>query len=152
MDPDAMPIQLPNLDDRAFADLVSEGVRLIPGNAPSWTDHNPSDPGITLVELFAFVTEMLIYRVDRVTDANKKAFVRLLRGPDWQQTATLEEEIGIALRELQTEERAVTAKDFEDLARRLPPVARADCLPRRNLESSARDAATRDAPAHVSVI
>ena len=75
-----MPIPLPNLDDRAFDDLVAEGQRLIPGPAPSWTDHNPSDPGIAFIELFAYVTEMLLYRADRVGEANKQAFVKLLRG------------------------------------------------------------------------
>ena len=65
-----MPIPLPNLDDRAFDDLVAEGQRLIPGPAPSWTDHNPSDPGIAFIELFAYVTEMLLYRADRVAIPN----------------------------------------------------------------------------------
>lgn len=149
-----MPIPLPHLDDRTFDDLVAEGKRLIPGYAPSWTDHNPSDPGITFIELFAFLTEMLLYRVDRVSEANKRAFVKLLRGPKWEQKASLDEEIRNAVLELRTEERAVTVADFVDRASRVDGVgvARAYCLPRRNLESGKPDAATQDAPAHVSVI
>ena len=58
-----MPLNLPNLDDRDYNSLVQEALALIPAHAPEWTDHNPSDPGITLVELFAYLTEMLIYRV-----------------------------------------------------------------------------------------
>ena len=60
-----MPLPLPNLDDRSYTDLVEEARRLIPTYAPEWTNHNPSDPGIMLIELFAYLTEMLIYRLNR---------------------------------------------------------------------------------------
>src|SRR5437867_1142583 len=46
-----MPLQAPNLDDRRFADLLSEAKTLIPRYTPEWTDHNESDPGIALLEL-----------------------------------------------------------------------------------------------------
>jgi len=49
-----MPLTLPVLDDRSFDDLVAEARALIPALAPEWTNHNPSDPGITLIELFAW--------------------------------------------------------------------------------------------------
>ena len=75
-----MPIKLPNLDDRTFADLVREAQTLIHAHAPEWTNHNESDPGITFVEMFAYLTEMLIYRLNRVTDANRCAFLRLIDG------------------------------------------------------------------------
>jgi hypothetical protein len=75
-----MPIDLPNLDDRTFADLVDEAQALIPVYEPQWTNHNASDPGITLVELFAYLTEMLMYRLNRVTDANECAFLKLIDG------------------------------------------------------------------------
>ena len=48
-----MPLRLPNLDDRRYADLMTEARRLISLYDPEWTNHNPSDPGITVVELFA---------------------------------------------------------------------------------------------------
>lgn len=75
-----MPINLPNLDDRTFADLVEEAQALIPVYEPRWTNHNASDPGITFVELFAYLTEMLMYRLNRVTDANVCAFLKLIDG------------------------------------------------------------------------
>ena len=78
-----MPLQLPNLDDRRYADLVEEARSLIPTFAPEWTNHNPSDPGITLIELFAFLSEMLIYRLNRVTARNVLSFLKLLNGTDW---------------------------------------------------------------------
>ena len=58
-----MPIPLPNLDDRSFDELTAEARALIPGLQPDWTDHNPSDPGITLVELLAWLTEMLLFQI-----------------------------------------------------------------------------------------
>ena len=75
-----MPLKVPNLDDRTYADLVQEGVSLIPRYAPLWTNHNASDPGITLLELFAYLTEIFIYRLNRVSDANKAKFFKLLTG------------------------------------------------------------------------
>ena len=50
-----MRLPAPNLDDRRFQDILDEARRLIPRYCPEWTDHNLSDPGITLLELFAFV-------------------------------------------------------------------------------------------------
>ena len=75
-----MTLPLPDLDDRTFADLVAEA-RLIRTYQPEWTNYNPSDPGITLVELFAWLAEMLIYRADQVTDRHRLAFLKLLNGP-----------------------------------------------------------------------
>lgn len=71
-------IPLPNLDDRTWQDLVDEARALIPKYAPQWTDHNPSDLGITLVELFAFLVEGLTYRLNRVPEKNYIAFLNLL--------------------------------------------------------------------------
>jgi predicted phage baseplate assembly protein len=73
-----MPIPLPNLDDRTFADLTAETRALIPGYAPEWTDHNASDPGITLIELFAWLSEILIFRLNRVSRDSEARFFELL--------------------------------------------------------------------------
>ena len=71
-----MPLPLPKLDNRTFDDLVAEGRSLIPRHAPEWTDFNVHDPGITLLELFAWLTEMGVYRLDRTVDAAYRAFLR----------------------------------------------------------------------------
>jgi hypothetical protein len=73
-----MFVPLPNLDDRRWADLVDEGRSLIPVYAPSWTDHNAHDPGITLMEMLAWITETDIYRVDRIPEAHFQTFLSLL--------------------------------------------------------------------------
>jgi len=64
-----------DLDDRSFQQLVSEARERVATACPEWTDHNVSDPGITLIELFAWMTDMLVYRLNRVPD---KLHVRLL--------------------------------------------------------------------------
>ena len=63
-----MPLDPPNLDDRTFQDIVDETKRLIPRFTPEWTNHNVSDPGVALIELFAWVSEMVLYRVNQVPD------------------------------------------------------------------------------------
>lgn len=73
-----MPLPAPNLDDRRFQDLVDEAKRLIAAKCPEWTDHNVSDPGVTLIELFASMTEQLVYRLNRVPDRNFVKFLDLL--------------------------------------------------------------------------
>jgi len=71
-------VPLPNLDDRRWADLVDEGRALIPVYAPEWTDHNVHDPGITLIELFAWIAEMDIYQLNRIADEHKLKFLELV--------------------------------------------------------------------------
>jgi predicted phage baseplate assembly protein len=68
----------PDLDDRTWQDLVDEMRALIPRYAPGWTDHNPSDLGITLLELFAWLAEGVVYRLNQVPDKNYIAFLNLL--------------------------------------------------------------------------
>jgi predicted phage baseplate assembly protein len=76
-----VPLPAPILDDRSYQQLRDELVRRIPVYAPEWTDHNASDPGITLIELFAFLGENLLYRFNQIPDATKLAFLRLLQLP-----------------------------------------------------------------------
>ena len=73
-----MPLPKPILDNRTFDQLVEEGRSLLPRLAPTWTDHNYSDPGITLLELFAWFTEMELYRLDFVTEEQQRGFLRLV--------------------------------------------------------------------------
>jgi predicted phage baseplate assembly protein len=72
-----MPLPKPTLDNRRFDQLVAESVGVLGRGAPEWTDHNASDPGITLLELGAWLGEQNIYRFDRLSDEAKRAFVRL---------------------------------------------------------------------------
>ena len=73
-----MALPVPNLDDRRFQDLVDEAKRLVQQRCPEWTDHNVSDPGVTLIETFAWMTDQLIYRLNRVPDRNYVKFLELI--------------------------------------------------------------------------
>ena len=73
-----MPLPLPDLDDRRWADLVEEARALLPRLAPTWTDLNYSDPGVTLVELLGWITEADLYRVNRIPRRHRRMFLALL--------------------------------------------------------------------------
>jgi predicted phage baseplate assembly protein len=68
----------PNLDDRSFQNLVDDAKRLVQQRSPSWTDHNVSDPGVTLIEAVAQMVDQLIYRLNRVPDLNYIKFLELI--------------------------------------------------------------------------
>jgi hypothetical protein len=77
-----MPLQLPVLDDRSFEQLLAEAKRRIPSHTPEWTNFElESDPGITIVQLFAFLTDALLYRANRVPERNRLKFLQLLGVP-----------------------------------------------------------------------
>ena len=59
-----MPLQLPLIDERDYEQLLDEAVERIPVDAPEWTDFQDSDPGVTLVELFAFLADTLLWQID----------------------------------------------------------------------------------------
>jgi hypothetical protein len=146
-----MPLTLPNLDDRVFQDLVDEARALIPAYEPAWTNHNPSDPGITLIEMFAWIAETMVYRANRVTAANTNAFLKLLNGPGWVPTPgqSLDDQVRQTVLALRTPQRAISIADFEALSRMADPgVARAYAVARRDLTASP----TLDAAGHMSVI
>jgi len=162
-----MPLQLPNLDDRTYDDLVQEVINLIPSYAPEWTNYNDSDPGITLIQLFAYLSEILIYRLNRVTNANRQAFLNLMVGldekgqqryPTLLDEATLDEEIRKAVLQLRQSDRAITREDFErhavgvnqTRAANAQQVARALCVPRHNLATG--NLKDGELPGHISVV
>jgi predicted phage baseplate assembly protein len=71
-------LPVPNLDDRRFQDLVDEAKLMVQQRCPEWTDHNVSDPGVTLIETFAWMTEQLVYRLNRVPDRLYIKFLELI--------------------------------------------------------------------------
>jgi Baseplate J-like protein len=76
-----MPITLPKIDDRRYDQLVDEAISRIPVHTPEWTNFNRSDPGVTLVEVFAFLAESILYRANQIPERNRKKFLQLLRIP-----------------------------------------------------------------------
>lgn len=73
-----MPLVVPNLDTRTYDDLVAEAKQRIPRYIPEWTDLNESDPGIALVELFAWMTEATLYELNQAPNALRLKMLQLL--------------------------------------------------------------------------
>jgi predicted phage baseplate assembly protein len=73
-----MTLPAPDLDDRRFQELVDDAKRMVMARCPTWTDHNVSDPGVTLIETFAYMTDVLLYRLNRVPDRLYLKFLELI--------------------------------------------------------------------------
>lgn len=159
----------PTPDDSArewhFDELLAEGMGLVRAYAPEWTDHNPSDPGITLVELFAYVTEILLYRAGRISPDAFYAFLRLLDpqaavpalvgGP----LEDLDQALDQTMLGLASTEFAATTADFERHAcrvamERLGPHApvRALCVAGVDLQPGPNGVRSQVAPSDFSVV
>ncbi|AOY82541.1 LamG domain-containing protein [Moorena producens JHB] len=160
-----MPLPLPNLDDRTYADLLEEARSLIPKEYPDWTDHNPTDPGIILIEMLAWLTEMVIYRTNQIPDQNQKMFLKLLNGPEWQLEGDLQAALQQTIVDLRQRYRAVSSEDFEQLvlqdwletptAKAFGPfgvITRAKCVSQRNLALTEPTAREEPAPGHISLL
>lgn len=162
-----MPIPLPELDDRTFADLVAEGRALIPALSPAWTNHNPADPGIVVLELLAWLTETVLYQLDQLPERNVETFLALLGGTR-QAGEPLDGAARRTIVDLRTLYRAVTAADYETLAATqwvgspqaqalvaagvAPTLARVKAVPRRNLAAAAAPDRLAEAPGHLSLV
>jgi hypothetical protein len=124
-----MPLPIPHLDDRTFDDLVAEGRSLIPRYSAAWTNFNVSDPGITLMELFAYLVESAIFELDQVPPETIARFLRLV-GIAHPEGESLEAGLARALDELEQTPRTITEAEVDAAAVRLSaghraPAARA---------------------------
>jgi hypothetical protein len=152
-----------------FDAFVREGLSLIPAYAPAWTNHNPADPGITLLELLAYFSEILAYRALRITPDAKLHLLRLLEGRAGSPTdplvgapsATVDAAIGEQVGALSRAECAVTRGDFEELAvhaaaghRHGHRGLRARCVPGQDLRGivGAAHPVAIDAASDVSIV
>lgn len=73
-----MPILPPSLDDRRFDDLVDDLIARIPAHTPEWTNPRLGDPGRTLIELFAWLGDALLYRANLIPERQRLVFLKLL--------------------------------------------------------------------------
>jgi hypothetical protein len=73
-----MSLPSPRLDDRTFDQLVADAIRILQQKGKDWTDLTPSDPGIVLLELFAYLTEVMLFRLNRLPEKAYIEFLRLL--------------------------------------------------------------------------
>jgi hypothetical protein len=128
-----MPLPIPNLDDRTFDQLTAEARALIPRHFPQWTDHNASDPGITLLELFALLTEAAFYQIDRVPERTLEKFAGLVnvqRAPG----EPIEGLLRRAADALESRPRAITGAELEGFAKRVAGIARSTVVVARGAD------------------
>jgi hypothetical protein len=78
-----MTVPTPVLDDRSYDQILAELKARIPVYTPEWTDHGPSDPGITLLELLAYLGESLLYRFNQIPDQTRLWLLHLLQVPPY---------------------------------------------------------------------
>jgi len=122
-----MPLPIPNLDDRTFDQLASEARSLIPRSFPAWTDYNSSDPGITLLELFAFLIDAAFYQINRVPDRTVEKFAALV---NVQRAAgeSIDSLLGRAVDAVAARPRAITGAEFEGFAAGVAGIARSKAV------------------------
>lgn len=141
-----MPIQLPDLDNKTFDQLMEEMIASIPKYTREWTNFNPSDPGIAILELLAWMSESMIYKANRVSPDTYLNFLKLVSGDTvfdqsdqghkdlLDYVAKIENDVkigqwqpdvdamkGQAAVFLQSRYRAVTEEDFRQLAKEALP-------------------------------
>lgn len=73
-----MPLPMPTFDSRKYQDILDEALARVPVHNPEWTNFNKSDPGVTLIEVFSFLTESLLYRANQIPERNRLKFLSLL--------------------------------------------------------------------------
>ncbi len=76
-----MPLPAPPIDTRRYGDLVAEALARVSVHNPEWNNFNDSDPGVTILQLFAFMAESVLYRTNLIPDRNRREFLRLLGVP-----------------------------------------------------------------------
>ncbi|GLS27839.1 baseplate J/gp47 family protein [Marinibactrum halimedae] len=76
-----MPLPVPNLDDRRFDDLVAEAKARLAAHLPELTQVSPGDPIHTVIDLFAWLTETLLYRANLIPERQRRIFLNLLQIP-----------------------------------------------------------------------
>ena len=76
-----MPLEIPKIDDRSYRQILDETLARIPVHNPEWTNFNESDPGVTILQAFAFMTESLLYRCNLIPERNRIQFLKLLDIP-----------------------------------------------------------------------
>jgi hypothetical protein len=111
-----MGLPVPKLDDLTFEQLVDQAIKRISQYAPEWTDYNVSDPGITLIELLAWLVEMQIFTLDQITDNHRRKYLKLLSGTEPKPDENLYDAVKKALLDLKKPYRAVTFSDYEYIA------------------------------------
>ena len=65
-----------SIDSAALESLAADFRRAMRTHLPEWTEMNESDPGVTLVEVFAFLAENLLFRADQIPERGRATSLR----------------------------------------------------------------------------
>lgn len=104
-----MPLQAPTIDNRRFEDILKEARTLIPRYTPEWTDLNDNEPGLALVQLFAWMTDMMLFRLAQVPELHYIKFLQLL-GIELRPAEPARAEITFPLNDTQPEQTVIVPK------------------------------------------
>ncbi|MFH7319197.1 putative baseplate assembly protein [Desulfurivibrio sp. D14AmB] len=138
-----MPIQPPRLDDRRYEDLVEELLARVPAHTPEWVPQPAGDPGRTLLELFAWLADTVLYRANLIPERQRLAFLQLLGMPLRPARAahglialSLDEERPVSPVVLAPEARLPGPVPFETLAEVTVLPVRGECYYKRALSTA----------------
>ncbi len=88
-----MPIKIPDLAARTYKDVLDEMVSSIPRYTEKWTNYNPSDPGVTILEILAWIFDANLYRINRIPEESYINFMRLIAGASGKEVNLLLEKL-----------------------------------------------------------
>lgn len=141
-----MPITPPRLDDRSFDDLVEELLARVPAHTPEWTPQQTGDPGRTLLELFAWLADTVLYRANLIPERQRLAFLQLLGMPMQPARAargvvsvTLDEKNPVTAVTLAKEARLPGPVNFESLSELTVLPVSGECYYKRALSGDEQD-------------
>ena len=66
------------LDNEYFDDILDNARNMIVSIYPEWTDFNYHDPGITMLEMFAWLKESQQYYINKIGPENIRKYLKLL--------------------------------------------------------------------------
>lgn len=76
-----MPLEIPKLDDLRYKEILDDVLARIRVHNPEWTNLGEGDPGVTILQLFAYMTDQLMQRAGQIPERNRRQFLSLLRIP-----------------------------------------------------------------------
>lgn len=71
-------LKVPQLDDITYNQILQRAISRIPGKTEEWTDFNHHDPGITVLQTYSWLIDMLNYYMDATGDVHIHKYLKLL--------------------------------------------------------------------------
>jgi hypothetical protein len=76
-----MPLPIPNLDDQRFDDLVADARTRLATHLPELTTITTGDPAHAFIDLFAHLTESILFRANLIPERQRRVVMNLLQIP-----------------------------------------------------------------------